>query len=106
MAAIFVTWKHMISNEEFCLISSSEATVFSGIYWMHGWYDLCFYGASQLFPLCDLLSPSGMFLIKIFFLTPSMFVQILLYRKVICFSALGVQQQQQQHSLSVPSKLG
>jgi len=27
---------------------------------MHGWYDLCFNDASQLFPLCDLLSPSGM----------------------------------------------
>jgi hypothetical protein len=45
---------------------------------MHGWYDLCFYGASQLFPLCDLLSPSGMSLTKIFFFTRSMFVQILL----------------------------
>ena len=79
----------MIPDEDFCLISSSEATVFSGIYWMHGWYDLCFYGASQLLPLCYLLSPSGMFFIKIFF-TPSMFVQILLYCKVTCFSALRV----------------
>ncbi|OEL16542.1 hypothetical protein BAE44_0022439, partial [Dichanthelium oligosanthes] len=28
--------KHMISDEEFCLLSSSEATVLSGIHWMHG----------------------------------------------------------------------
>jgi len=90
MAAIFVTLKHMISDEYFCLLSYSEAPVFSGIYWMHGWYDLCFYGASQLFPLCDLLSPSGMSLTRFFFWTQSMFVQILIYCKVTCFSALGV----------------
>lgn len=76
----------MISDEEFCLFSSSEATVFSGIYWMHGRYDLCFYGASQLFPLCDLLSPSGM----------SLRMNCLCLFKscsnveVSCFSALGV----------------
>jgi len=39
----------MISDEEFLLLSSSEATILSGFYWLHGRYDLCFYGASQLF---------------------------------------------------------
>jgi len=64
----------MISDEEFLLLSSSEATILSGFYWMHGWYDLCFYGASQLFPLCDLLSPSGS--------SPCVLYHILLPRRI------------------------
>ncbi|WVZ66892.1 hypothetical protein U9M48_016052 [Paspalum notatum var. saurae] len=42
------------------LLVASEATFLSGICWMHGWYNLRFYGASQLFSLSDLLGPSGM----------------------------------------------
>jgi hypothetical protein len=68
----------MMSDDEFCLLSYTEATVFSWIYWMHGRYNLCFYGASQLFPLCDLLSPSGMSLASAIFVW-SVFFQILLY---------------------------
>jgi hypothetical protein len=39
--------------------SLSEATVHSWVHWMHGWHNLCLYGASQLFSVSDILDPSG-----------------------------------------------
>lgn len=72
----------------------SEATVYSGVHWMHGWHDLCLHGASQLFSVGDILNSSG---VSFFFSC--------LYSSSISFSPLLEQTCNQGHDLMTSNDL-